>query len=293
MNESGTMKISIHIGAHCTDEERLIRCLRQNAEMLDDMDVVVPDPDTYRALLRETSGALQGQPATLSTQEMVLEQILDDGDLPERLVLSWDSFLSFPQWALRDRLYPAGSERVRGLLHIFALHDVHFFLAIRNPATFLPDLLAKQQGKDYETFIGKTDLLGLRWSDLVADIVSRNPGLHLTVWCDEDAPCLTPAILGAMTGVDDCTVLEGWDDLLARLMDEDGLHQLRAALAAQPEAQDALIADHVARFIRPDMVGTEFDMPAWDQGMVDRMGELYEEDLGRIAAMPGVTFLTP
>ncbi|MCJ8139488.1 hypothetical protein [Falsirhodobacter halotolerans] len=261
--------------------------------MLDNHDVVVPDPDTYRALLRDTTGALQGQTASQATQDMVLEQIVDDGDLPERMVLAWDSFLSFPQWALRERLYPAAAERVRGLIHIFAAHEVEFFLSIRNPALFLPDLLAKQHGKDYATFVGNTDLLGLRWSDMIGDMVARNSNLRLTVWCDEDAPCLTPDILAAMTGIEDGTALTGWDDLLARLMDEDGLHRLRSALAEGPADRRAVIADHVARFIRPDMVEAEFDMPAWDQGMVDRMGELYEQDLGRIAAMPGVTFLTP
>ena len=139
------MRIVYHLGAHCTDDERLLRCLLKNRGLLAKQGIVVPGPTRYRTLLRETAVALKGQPASMDTQALVLEQIMEV-DRAERLVLSWDSFLSYPNWALEGGLYRSAGERVRAFSQIFPQIEPEFFLAIRNPATFLPALFDKQKG---------------------------------------------------------------------------------------------------------------------------------------------------
>ncbi|WP_153010491.1 hypothetical protein [Falsirhodobacter sp. alg1] len=291
------MRINIHLGAHCTDDERLLRCLRNNAEMLDHSGTCIPDPDLYRTLLRDTAAALQGKPASPETEEMVLDQILDEADIPDVVVLSWDNFMSFPQWALRGRLYPAAADRVRGLMQIFPSAEVTFYLAIRNPATFLPELCSRQRQKTPAEVMSECDPVSLRWSDTIGDVVARNPGVNLVIWADEDAPLIWPEVLAHVGGIDDGSTLTGWDDLLSHLMEDEGMRRLHSTLAEPPQPdvrhRREIISNLLGEFVRPEAVEVEFEMPGWDQALVDHMTATYEDDMARIAALPGVRFLTP
>ena len=49
--------------------------------------IVVPRPTRYRNLMRDTALALKGQVASLDTQALGLEQIMQE-DLADRLILS-------------------------------------------------------------------------------------------------------------------------------------------------------------------------------------------------------------
>lgn len=290
------MHIAIHLGVHCTDDERLLRCLHHNSVMLAANDVAVPDPDLYRYILRDASKSLGGAPASPDTESLMLEQILDDAR-PQRVVLSWDTFLSFPQWALRSRLYPNGADRVRELHQTFPSHDVEFFMAIRNPATFLPELCSRIRNKSVEDIMSGCDVLQLRWSDLIEDILSRHTGARLTLWCDEDTPLIWPEVLAAVAGIGDGTKLEGWDDLLQHLLDEEGVRRLRSLMEEQ-DLQDLhqrrrVIANLLTEFVRPEATEMEFEMPGWSQAVVDDLTQLYEEDVERIRAMNGVYFIAP
>ena len=55
------MRIVYHLGAHCTDDERLLRCLLKNRGALAEQGIVVPSPTRYRTLLRDTAVHLQGR----------------------------------------------------------------------------------------------------------------------------------------------------------------------------------------------------------------------------------------
>ena len=79
------MRIVYHLGAHCTDDERLIRCLWKNRETLAVQGIVVPAPTRYRALLRDTAVTLKGRPASRDTQAVVLDPGQGSG-LPSRPV---------------------------------------------------------------------------------------------------------------------------------------------------------------------------------------------------------------
>jgi hypothetical protein len=89
------MRIVYHLGAHCTDEERLVRCLLKNRAVLAEQGIVVPSPTRYRKLLRDTAVQLRGATASIETQALILDQIMEEA-VADRLILSWDSFLSFP-----------------------------------------------------------------------------------------------------------------------------------------------------------------------------------------------------
>lgn len=291
---SQLMRIAYHLGAHCTDEERLTRCLLKNRGQLAEAGIIVPGPARYRSLLRDTAVALKGQAASLDTQALVLEQIMDE-DEADRLVLSWDSFLSFPQWVLRGGLYPFAPERIRAFTQIFPQIQAEFFIAVRNPATFLPALFTKQKGKTFDEFINSVDPRSLRWSDVITQMLVQNPDVPLTVWCDEDTPLIWPEVLQAVSGHPEGMVLEDTDDLLASIMSPDGLTRLRAYLASHPPANPMqrrrIVSAFLDKFALPDQIEMELDVPGWTEELVADLTRRYDEDVARIAHMAGVQFL--
>lgn len=291
------MRIVYHLGAHCTDEERLIRCLWKNRVVLGHQGIVVPGPTRYRALLRDTAITLKGRPASRDTQALVLDQIMDE-DRADRLILSWDNFLSYPQWVIRDRrLYPAAGERIRAFTQIFPEIEAEFHLAIRSPASFLPALFTKQRGKPYEEFIGTADPRTLSWSRLVEEIRTLNPDAPLTIWCDEDTPLIWPEVLQTVSGHAPDTMLTETDELLASLMPTEGLARLNAYIADNPPAsalqRRRIVSAFLDKFALPDQIETEIELPGWDQDLLDDLDDSYARDIARIRQMDGVTFLSP
>jgi len=295
------MRIVYHLGAVCTDEERLLRCLLKNRGVLAQQGIVVPGPNRYRNLLRNTVISLKGQAATIDTQALVLEQIMGES-VADRLILSWDSFLSLPPWVLDGALYPVAAERVRAFSQIFPEIEAEFHLAIRNPATFLPALCAKlatdkKRSKTYEQFVGEIDIQALRWSDVIAQVLSVNPDVPLTIWCDEDTPLIWPEVLQAVSGHAPGTVLEDSDDLLAQIMSAEGLERLRAYLISHPPGSPALrrkvVSAFLDKFALPDRIEMEVELPGWVEDTVRALTDAYDQDVARIATMPGVTFLAP
>jgi hypothetical protein len=47
--------------------------------------------------MRDTAVQLRGGPATVENQALILDQIMEEAEA-DRLILSWDSFLSFPAY---------------------------------------------------------------------------------------------------------------------------------------------------------------------------------------------------
>ena len=289
------MRIVYHLGAHCTDEERLLRCLLKNRQTLGEQGIVVPGPARYRSLLRDTAITLKGQTASRDTQALVLEQIMEE-DRAERLILSWDNFLSFPQWVLKDRLYPAAAERVRAFTQIFPEIEAEFHLAIRNPATFLPDLYTKQRDKSFEQFMGGIDALDLHWSEVIEDVLANNPGVPLTVWCDEDTPLIWPEVLQSVSGHAEGTVLVDADELLGLIMSPEGLVRMNAYIdthSVQATTQRRrVVSAFLDKFALSERVETEVEVPGWTDETVSALTASYYEDVARIRAMSGVTFLS-
>ena len=180
------MQIVFHLGAHCTDGGLLIRSILRNRAQLARQGIGVPGPGRYRELLGDTSTLLRGATADRGTQDMLLGAIVEEAGC-ERVVLSNENFLCRADVVLADNaLYPK-AEKSAWLRQCFPDHEVEFALGIRNPATFLPDLLGRLD-EDPETRAVRLEpvsLGNLLWSDVVQRIANANPGAPITVWCHD------------------------------------------------------------------------------------------------------------
>jgi len=291
------MRIVYHLGAHCTDDERLIRCLWKNRDTLSPQGIVVPAPTRYRTLLRDTAVTLKGRAASRDTQAVVLDQIMDE-EKADRLILSWENFLSYPQWVIRSgRLYPAAAERIRAFTQIFPEIEAEFHMAIRNPATFLPALHARLRGKTMEEVLGGSDPRMLSWYRLVEEVRTINPEANVTIWCDEDTPLIWPEVLRAVSGHGAGTTLTDTEDLLVSLMSPDGLDRMRAYLAANPPANTMqrrrIVSAFLDKFALSDQIDMELDLPGWDEELIDTLTANYHQDIARMRGLEGVTFINP
>ena len=290
------MRIVYHLGAHCTDEDRLVRCLLKNRAVLAEQAIAVPSPTRYRKLLRDTAMQLRGQTASEDTQALVLQQILDEPDA-DRVILSWPSFLSFPAWALRGSLYAQAGERVRAFTRIFPGAEAEFHLALRNPATFLPSLQDAVNAKGREDILTDVNPLDIRWSDTVRQILIHNPGIPLTVWCNEETPLIWPEVLQAVSGHAPGLALVDDDDLLASIMTEIGMGRMKAYCAEHPPQsvtqRRRIVTAFLEKFARPDQVEQEIALPGWTDDLVEALTHAYLQDVERIKRLPGVTLIEP
>ena len=109
------MHVVFHLGSHCTDEDRLVRCLLKNKGRLAAEGIVVPGPSRYRTMLRDTLAALHGAQATPEAQAVLLDALMDE-DEAVRLILSNDQFLCFADRVLEGgTLYAdAGTRGTKG-----------------------------------------------------------------------------------------------------------------------------------------------------------------------------------
>lgn len=290
------MRIVYHLGAHCTDEDRLIRCLLKNRAVLAEEGIAIPSPTRYRKLLRNTAVQLKGAPASAETQAMILEQILD-APSADRMVLSWESFMAFPAWAVRGAFYEFTGERIRAFTNVFPDTEPEFHLAIRNPATYLPALKAKIAERGQDPNLVEADPMSISWSDAIRQILHFNPGVPLTVWCDEDTPLIWPEVLQAVSGHSTTTRLQDCDDVLALVLTETGLARLKAYCVQHPPASVShrrrVITAFLEKFARPQEIEVPVEMAGWTQDYVDELTARYHQDIARIRQMPRVRFIDP
>lgn len=291
------MQIVFHMGAHCTDEGQILRCLLANRAGLGEAGIEIAEPARYRPILGETLNALRGAPAGAEMQATMLDAILTL-DAPRRVVLSHDAYLGIPQRVLENgRFYPVAPAKTAALRNLFPDHEVFFALALRNPATFLPALFQKMQAPSLDDFAALIDPMGIRWSDLLRAIRAQNPETPILVWCNEDTPLLWHEILRMVSGHPAGMELKERDAFLGRIMTEEGMRRMADYLASHPPASEAqrrrVVSAFLDKFARPDQIEMEIDMPGWTEDYVEELSERYEEDLFIIEKLPGVTLLAP
>ncbi|WP_372603696.1 hypothetical protein [Actibacterium sp.] len=291
------MQVVFHLGAHFTDEDRLLKCLLKNRGPLSQDGIIVPGPGRYRKILRDARAQLRGQAATPEQYEEVLDAILDD-EKADRLIFSNHAFLSAPSKVLRDgQLYPDAGEKAFALTQIFAQTDVEMFIAVRNPATFIPTVFENCPDVGFDEFMAGADPRNLRWSSVIQNLRDTNPGVELTVWSNEDTPLIWYELLKELSGYDRPSELEGADDFLASIMSPSGMTRMHAYLDKHPPANEIqrrrIVAAFLDKFALPEEVEMELDLPGWTEDLVEDITENYEEDLFEIERMPGVNFITP
>lgn len=291
------MQVMFHMGVLCTDEDQLVRSLERNRDRLAAQGIDVPRPGQYRPVIGEAVRNLQSQSPNPELQVTLIDAVAMQDD-PARIILSSQTFLGAAPNALVDgQLYPRATVKSQLLPKLFPEAECAFSFAIRNPATFLPALCARQSETGFEQMMAGADPRRLLWSDLVRRLREASPEVPLTIWCDEDTPVIWPEVLRAVAGLgSDAAPLEGGNDRLRELMSEAGLEKLSSYLETNPpptpELRRRIVAAFLDKYALEDAMELELDLPGWTDELVEELTDIYEEDAGEIAGMDGVTFLS-
>lgn len=291
------MQIIVHTGAHSTDDDRLLKCLLRNKELLSQHGTAVPGPGKYRALLKDSFKAMENAEPAPGAREVLIDAILDD-EVADRLVLSNEHFFGSQRFCLGEgRFYPEAEARMRNLRQLFELDRIEMFMAIRNPATFLPAALAKASRKRIEEMLAETDLRALCWSDLFERLRAAVPDVPITVWCNEDLPLIWGQVVRELAGLEMSEKIAGNFDLLSEIMTQEGMQRFRVYLHQHPGMTEMqrrrVIAAFLDKFAIDDEIEEVLDLPGWTEALVEEMTELYDEDMFRIQRLPGVQMITP
>jgi hypothetical protein len=291
------MKITFHIGAHRTDEDRLMRALIRNNQRLAAEGIFIPGPSKFRNILRDVPQRLKGEPADPETLDLVLDTILDTTEAAH-IVLCHESFTCAAVNIMADGGYYArAGTKCAWLRNTFPGHEVGFALGIRNPATQVPAVFGALSGVRAAEFMAGLDPLALRWSAAVAGILARNPGCPLIVWCNEDTPMIWPEVMRRVSGTRAGDELRGGYDILGQIMEPEGMRRLRTYLGTHPPQNEVqrrrILAAFLDKYARDEEIEEDIDFPGWTAEVVEAMTEAYEADIDRLQAMPGVTFLAP
>jgi hypothetical protein len=247
--------------------------------------------------LRDTLQAMAEGELLPEARDVLLEAILD-GDLPDRMILSNDSFFGTPKLAVgKGVFYPGAELKLARLRRLFPHDSIELCLGLRNPATFLPAVHRLSPEMDIASFLDGTDPRELRWSELLARIRSAVPDIEVTVWCNEDTPLIWAYLVRELAGLAPNTKIIGGFDLLSEIMSKPGMQRFRAYLKANPVMTEIqkrrVIAAFLDKYALDEAIEEEVDLPGWSDRLISQMTEAYEQDVMAIKRLPGVELITP
>lgn len=292
------MQIALHLGAHCTDEDRLLKALIGNQAALASASIAVPGPGRYRPLLREALAKLRGAQANPEMADAIRKHIIGDAT-PGRVVLGSDGFICAPRFVLgQRRIYPMIGDRVRALQGLFPGMPMQFSMGLRNPATLIPALhRAMEVEIGFERLTAPIEMAALKWSETLRTMQTALPDAEIVVWANEDVPMIWPSILQAVSGHPASLELDGVEDVLDDVLRPGGLDRLKAYLAERPgldrQARQKITAVFLDKFGDENALEEQFDLPGWTEAVVWELTRAYELDLEVISQMPGIRLIRP
>ncbi len=182
-------------------------------------------------------------------------------------------------------------------VELFPEDQTHLFLALRNPATFIPAMMAEAKTDNLNFIMNKSDPRALRWSDLLKSIRERFPALPMTIWCTENTPFICRQLMRLVGSFSPSTPMVGSYSLIESILSEEGFTRFQAYLEKHPEMNERqkrkVMFAFAERFGREDVLEQDVNVPGWDAQMVYDLTAQYEADLANINAISGVRLVLP
>ncbi len=292
------MQIVFHIGAHYTDEDLLLKSLLQNTKTLSKHDILVPKPDSYRGVLRDTLVSLRGKPATEEMQDVVLDTILGDAE-GDRIVFSYESFIcGAPQIFHEGKYYGKMGMKAQWLRNLFTDFEVEFCIGLRDPATHIPTMFHRHQGEnDFTAWRQRIDMNSLSWKRVLVELGQAVPDAPITAWCNEDTPLIWPEVLQSVCDHPLELKLKGDDALLKTIMSAEGMTRMQTYMESHPprsvQQRRRIVTAFLDKFALEEEMEDEIDLPGWSAKIMDILSARYEQDIDAIASMPNVRAILP
>ncbi len=289
------MDIAIHLGAHCTDEDLIVKTLSRNGDMLRTYGVAVPPQGRARPAIRKALQTRRGN-VMPGAGDPLIADILGEDTSVSRMVLSYEAFLGIYAKVLAgNTIYAEAGQRAAMLRDLFPGHNVQFFLAMRNPATFVPAIFEASSSDDFSAFVSGHNLANIAWSQPIEALRSSCPEVPLTIWCNEDLPMIWPDLLRVVSGVD--VRMKGENAVLQQIMTPSGFKRLEVYLKDNPapsmEVWRKVVTAFLGKYADDMKVEPEINLPGWSEDMIAGLSDLYERDVEGLKTRADLTFIQP
>lgn len=296
-NPMSDIQYSFHIGVPFTETNRLFWSLRRDKELLEKFGVVIPRPRFYQPALRDLIYDSQRR-AEAKEELRAFFSPMEEGTIASRVILFEELALGKPTWALGSRgFFPNVQRNLTQLTQMFPESTCDFTLAISNPAIFLSTAYAQQNKRSYNGFFKNLGPEQVFWSEVIEKIIRAFPESTVKVWCDEDTPFIWNNVLHAVSGLPEGQNFQGQYDAAENIMTEEGLERMKSFIEARPELNEpqklSVLEAFLDKFAQSEVAEQSIDLPQWTHEKVERLNELYEEDLHRIEALPRVELIKP
>lgn len=287
--------IALHLGSECTDGGVLIRSMLRSRSVLADQSIVVPPPRHYRTLIRAALAVLNGDTSGADRVDSVLDELVTS-QTAERLVLFADRLICEPGQAIDGQLlYPLAPLRLAAFRALVPGRTIEFQMALCSPAILVPALAAQSDASG--TSMTGQEARALSWLSTVTEIIRTNPGIRMTLWCNEDTPLIWPDVLRAISAYRGPALLDGDNDLLSALLTDTGYTSLARSLIARPPVSAADRRNRISAALeahaRPGSLEMDVTLPGWTTEDIEAITERYIADCAEIARLPGVRFVSP
>jgi hypothetical protein len=248
-------------------------------------------------LIRDTLQEAQHGGLAPDTREVLLDAILED-DTTDRVILSNPGLFGTPKMAASSGVfYGAANLRLKTFEQIFHKDQLELFIAIRNPATFLPAIYRQTPFKTFADFLRGSDPIAFRWSEMIGRISTSCPDLPITVWCNEDTPLIWAEVVRELAALDPTARFEGEFTLLSEIMTDTGMKRFHSYLESRPSMNETqkrrVIEAFLDKFADEDAIEEELDVPGWTDETIEYLSAVYDDDLNEIQRLPLVNLITP
>ncbi|MFQ6553488.1 hypothetical protein AAD018_014215 [Aestuariibius insulae] len=287
------LTVALHAGAHKTATTHLQRTMADNMALINEAGISFRGPNAFRtpgATLRHMFeiGLKMEEPIPGGPQAM-LKNLADGRD---RLIISEENFLGSlnpPDGPFRRLLYPDGPGRLESLAKRISPCPLDLFFAVRDPATFMQSaysqVLSSGRKVSLQDYVNDVPPKKISWFRLVRRLVEKNAARRIWIWRYEDYPKIQEQIYSHL--------------LTPEIARSIVPHPVRVNKGLSQAAVEACLSDDPQSPSAPEAkahypVGETY--PRYD-GFSEEARRLsrirYEDDLERIAALPGVQLLRP
>ena len=293
------MRSILHIGAHKTASTHLQIGLRWAADALSARGVAVFTPPTLRAPDLGLQDYVALPPGDKRARDHGARLSAAFARPAERLLISEENILGNAH--ARDmiegrRFYPRAETVVPRVLELLPPGPKVVALAMRDPASFLTSAYSQRLMSGapdrFDHFLQGLSPLSLSWFDFVTRLRAAVPDARFVLWRFEDYPAIARPVLSTLLGPDAAAEVR-----LGHAIAHPGL-SAKAQLAVMAEApalremgqkaaRERIAALREAAPKGPDAPGFDPFLPS----LKARSARAYQEDVARIAQMPGVTLL--
>lgn len=289
------MEVVCHLGAHCTEGNRIQKTLQKNRSLQAGSGVLIADPAHYvRALNR-----LGNQNTTKSDSQFPDDKTKHEiaSASPDRLVISSERYFGLLRNTLKGgRFYALAEQKLQRLTQIFPSANINVVLIVRNPATFIPALFAKSKASGVFELTDGIDPRDYYWSELFSRLSKNFPQLNFTICCFEDLPFLWGELIRDIIGVPIDQKIKGGFDLFETIVSDDGMKRFRQFLAQNPKLNELqkrrVMTAFLDKFAVEEKLYEAILLPGWDDCLIEELSEQYFEDVLTWERLHNLTLLS-